>query len=170
MISRLNPIGIVISFWSRTYHLGDTVSVRVRIDPRMDVTVKEARIGMECHILYTEMRSGISRRDAASRGRTGDDGILGAAPQTINAPLEVELSDIHDDTVFLANQELQEGHAVVSDVLLRIPSKLGKNAEASRSRARATFSWRIVVNADVSLARDVTESSPIEIALVGSRA
>ena len=162
MVSRLNPVGILISFPTGTYHLGDTVSVRVDIDPRMDVTVREARIGMECSIRYTEMRSGISRRDVASRGGSG---VLGAAPQTISAPFEVELTDKFDEYAFLTDLRLRAGQVDRSDVLLRIPSKLGKSAEASRSRARVVLSWRIVVVADVSLALDVAEFSPIDIVL-----
>ncbi len=50
MVSRLNPVTIEISFPRQTYSLGDTVSVRVDITAQTDVTVREARIGMECQI------------------------------------------------------------------------------------------------------------------------
>ena len=163
MVSRLNPVRINISFPKKTYGLGDTVSVRVDMTADTDVTVREARIGIECQVRYTEMRSGSTRR----RGAT-DEGFLGARPQTITTSIEVETSDTHHGPAFLTNRRLQAGRANNSDVRLQIPSKLGRNGAYAQSTARPAFSWRVVVTGDVSLARDVTESRPIDISL-GSR-
>ena len=52
-------------------------------------------------------------------------------------------------------------------VRLEIPSELARNGAYARSGARAVFSWQVAVIADVSLARDVTESRPIDITLSG---
>lgn len=164
MVSRLNPVRIGISVPRKTYRLGDTVSVKVDMIADTDVTVREARIGLECQIRYTEMRSGISRRDAANRGIAGAI-IPGTAPQTITASVEVELSDTHDGPAFLTNRRLQAGRVNSSSVRLDIPSKLGRNAAYAQSMAWPTFSWLIVVTMDVSLARNVTESASIDVAM-----
>lgn len=165
MVSRLNPVTIRISFPGKTYRLGDTVNVRVHITTTdTNVTVREARIGIECQVRYTEIRSGISRMD--SRRRAGV--FLGRPPQTTTTPIEVELSDTHDGPAFLTNRLLQARRTNSSDVRLQIPSELGRNAIYAQDTARPAFSWWVVVTADVSLARDVTESRPIDISL-GSR-
>ena len=165
MVSRLNPVTIGISFPDKTYRLGDTVRVDVDMTADTDVTVREARVGMECQVRYTEMRSGISRRDSVRRARAGDEGFLGPPPQTTTQPFEVESSDIYDGPAFLTNQRLQAGRANSSNVRLEIPSELGRNGAYAQSMARPVFSWRVVVTADVSLARDVIQSRPIDIAL-----
>ena len=113
MVSRLNPVTVGISFPRKTYRLGDTVSVKVDITAQTDVTVREARIGMECQIRYTELRSGTSRRHAINRG--GQEAMPGipipsAAPQMITESVEVELTDTYDGPAFLTNQRLQAGH------------------------------------------------------------
>ena len=165
MVSRLNPVTIRISFPRKTYSLGDTVNVMVHITAQTDVAIREARIGLECQIRCTEMRAGISRRDAVRRGRAGDDGMLGAPPQTINVPFEVELSDTYPSQTFLTNRRLQARRTYSSSVLMEIPSELARNGAYAQSMARPAFSWRVVVTADVSLARDVIESSTIDMAL-----
>ena len=130
MVSRLNPVTIEISFPRQTYSLGDTVSVRVDITAQTDVTVREARIGMECQIRYTEIRSGISRRHTINRGGR-EGGMLGvpipsAAPQMTTTSLEVELTDTHDGPAFLTNQRLRAGRINSSDVRLEIPVRTGR--------------------------------------------
>ena len=164
MVSRLNPIRIRISFPGKTYRLGDTANVRVHITTLdTDVMVREARIGIECRVRYTEMRSGFSRRDALDYGRSGV--ALGRPLHTIVTPVKVELSDIHDGPSFLTNRQLQARRTNSSNVRLQIPSELGRNAIYAQDIARTVFSWKVVVTADVSLARDVIESKPIDIAL-----
>ena len=67
MVSRLNPVTLEISFPQETYSLGGTVGLRVDVTAQTDVVVREARVSLECQVRYTEMRSGISRRDAVRR-------------------------------------------------------------------------------------------------------
>ena len=167
MVSRLNPVRIGISVPRETFRLGDTASVRVDMTADTDVTVREARIGVECQIRYTEMRSGISRRDSVARRHSGDEGFLGPPPQAITTPIEVEQSDTYPAQTFLTNQRLQAGRMNSSSVRLQIPSELGRNAIYAQDTARPDFSWRVVVTADISLARDVTESRRIDIVLGG---
>lgn len=162
MVSRLNPVTIGISFPKQTYRLGDTVSVRVDITSLTDVTVREARVGLECQIRYTEMRTGLRRSEVINRGPAV---IPGTAPQMITESVEVELSDTYPTQTFLANRRLQAGRVNSSDVRLEIPSELGRNGVYAQSMSRAVFSWRVVVMADISLARDVTESRKIDVAL-----
>lgn len=164
MVSRLNPVRIGISFPRKTYRLGDTVSVRVDMTTDTDVTVREARVGLECQIRYMEMRAGLRRSEVINRGPAM---IPDTAPQMITESVEVELSDTFDGLVFLTNRRLRAGRANSSDVRLKIPSELGRNGVYAQSMARAVFSWRAVVTADVSLARDAIESKPIDIALGG---
>lgn len=162
MVSRLNPVRINISFPKKTYRLGDAVSVRVDITAETDVTVREARMGMECQVRYTEMQAGLRRSEVISRGPAV---IPGTAPQIVSQSVEVELSDLFDGPVFLTNRRLQAGRVNSSSILMEIPSELGRNGAYAQSMARPVFSWRVVVTADVSLARDVIESRPIDIAL-----
>ncbi len=169
MVSRLNPVRINISFPRKTYRLGDAVDMRVDITADTDVTVREARIGMECQIRYTERRSGISRRDAINRGSVGAI-IPGTAPQMITESVEVELSDTYPAQTFLTDRRLQAGRLHSGAVRLEIPSELGRNAKYARSMARPVFWWRVVVTADISLARDVTESRQIDVSLGGREA
>ena len=163
MMFRLNPVRINISFPKKTYSLGDTVDVRVDMTADTDVTVRKARIGMECQIRYTKRRLGISRRDALTRGWP-DAILLGTAPQMITESVEVEQSDIYDGPAFLTNQRLRAGRHHGSSIRLKLPSGLGRDGAYAQNTARPTFSWRVVVTADVSLARDVTESRRIDIA------
>ena len=168
MISRLNPVRINIEFSEKTYRLGDTVSLRVDITADTDVTVRKARIGMECQTRYTKRRLGLSKKDAVNRG--GPDMILlGAAPRMITESVEVEQSDTYDGPAFLTNQRLQAGSHHSSGIQLELPPELGRNGASAQSMTRPIFSWRVVVTADVRLARDVTESAPIDIALPGSQ-
>ncbi len=164
MVSRLNPVEIRISFPNKTYRLGDTVSLRVDMTADIDVTVREARISIECDIRYTEMRLGISRGDAVNRGPAV---IPDTAPRTITESVEVELSDTYPAQTFLTHQRLQVGRMNSAAVRFQIPSELARNGAYAQSMARPAFSWRVVVTADISLARDVTESKPIEVALGG---
>lgn len=162
MVSRLNPVRFRIAFLSKTYQLGDTVNVRVDIVAPRAMTIREAHLGIECQIRYTEIRSAYSRRDVFDHRRTGV--ALGRPLQTINTSVEVEQSDTYDGPTFLVNQQLQAGRHQRS-VRLKIPSELGRNGEYAKSITRAIFCWRVVFTADVSLARDLTLSKPIDIAV-----
>lgn len=163
MISRLNPLSINIAFPRKTYYPGDIVSLIIDLTSRANVTIREARISLECQMRYSEVRSGISGTDAINRRNAGTDGMLGRPPQMVTRSVEVETSGTFDEQTFLTNLRLERYHRNSSAVALKVPAKLG-----GKTKAAQRGPWRIVVTADVSLARDVTESRRIGIAL-GSR-
>ena len=164
MITKLDPVGISVSFPTGTYRLRDTVSIRIEVYPRTDVTVAEARVGLECHIHYTEMSSGISRKTAGNRGSAV---MTDTATKIMTESVDVEQVDIFDSFSFLTDQQLKSGRAITRDVRLKIPSNLGENATALLRGTRVDFSWRVVVTADVSLDQNVIETMPIDIVLSG---
>ena len=162
MVSRLTPLEIAIGFEDRTYQLGESIRIDVELTPRMDVTVREARVELVCLASFTEVGSsqqyfGIVR---------GDTGVPMSEPfgsDLTAGSRESEHTETYRGPTFLHGQRLREGTPIRERVRFSIPAELPENVSGYGPRARANMDWSIQVTVDVAGARDMSEPVPVHV-------
>ena len=54
MISRLRPLELTTSFQERTYRLGETIDLAIKLTPRIDCEIREGRVDLVVEERWTE--------------------------------------------------------------------------------------------------------------------
>ena len=162
MVSRLRPVDIAISIDDRTYQLGETIQVDVEVTPRVDVTIREARIELVCLARFTE----VGKRQQYFGIARGDTGIPMSEPfgtDLTGGSRESEHTETYKGPTFIYGRELREGVPSKRTLQVDIPAEVPENVLGYGPRTRAKMEWSIVVSMDIAGARDVTESAPVNI-------
>ena len=162
MVSRLRPTDITITFEDRPYQLGETIRVDVELIPRVDVTVREARVSLVCLARFTEIGS---RQQFAgiARGDTGIHVMESFGSDRTSGSRESEYAETYKGPTFLHGRKLSEGIPSRDRVRLNVPAELPENVSGFGPRTRAKMEWTIVVSVDVAGSRDVSESLPVNV-------
>ena len=162
MVSRLRPTDITITFEDRPYQLGETIRVDVELIPRVDVTVREARVSLVCLAPFTEIGS---RQQFAgiARGDTGIHVMESFGSDRTSGSRESEYTETYKGPTFLHGRKLSEGIPSRDSVRLNVPAELPENVSGFGPRTRAKMEWTIVVSVDVAGSRDVSESLPVNV-------
>lgn len=162
MVSRLRPVDIAISFDDRTYQLGETIRIDVVVTPKVDVTVREARVELVCLARYTE----IGKRQQFAGIARGDTGFHVQEPfgsDLTSDTREAESAFSYPGPTFMKELILSTGSPNRHRLKLDVPSELPESVSGFGPRSRAKTEWSIRVSMDVASARDVSESAPVNI-------
>ena len=166
MVSRLNPIDIAVKFPDRSYKLGDEVSVDLEIAPRREVLIREARIDLVCTMTFSEIGRPVPTRTHGPSVVPNVTSGFRTAPS--EEPVEVKETDIYRGEPFLIGRRLRSISKITERVVVNVPAELPEEAGGTSSRTAAKLDWTLIVNVNVSGARDVTASAPIRIGYFSS--
>ena len=161
MVSRLNPIDIGVKFPDRSYKLGDEIRVDLEMTPRREVLIREARIDLVCKMTFSEIGRPVpTRRHAPSVAPQVGSGYRTAPSEE---PVEARETDVYRGSPFLVGRRLRSGSKVTERVVVSVPPELPEKVGGSNSRTAAKLDWTLIARVDISGARDVTVSVPIDI-------
>ena len=152
MVSRLKPLNVSLDFQEGPYKLGETIRLKVILEPTRDVELREGRIDLVCQETYTESYTVTGPTLYASSGR--------AAPRA-QVPRKVTKQHketyTHSSVVFLQETMLDAESATAYDVRLEIQPESPPHAD------NATAKWTLVANVDVARARDVKSRRAVKV-------
>ena len=151
MVSRLKPLSISMDFQDREYRLGETVRLRIVLEPRRDVNVREGRVDLVCEETYTETFT-LSRplQNTSTRG-------FSASSVTQVESKKHRDTYVHSSVVFLQDRRLS--FALAHDVRLEIQPEPPPHA------AEAELKWTLVTSIDVARARDARTQRAVGVKL-----
>ena len=161
MISRFNPIDIRVSFEGKSYQLGDEVSVDLEMSPRREVLIREERIDLVCRMTFSELGRPVPTRTHSPSVVPNVASGYRTAPS--EEPVEASETDIYRGSPFLLGRRLRSDSRFTERVVVSVPAELPEKAGGSSSRTAAKLDWTLIASVDVSRARDVTVSVPIDI-------
>ena len=141
-----------MEFEDRAYRLGDAIRLRVVLEPKRDVDLREARVDLVCEERYTETFTMMT----PVRGSSG-----GFASQ-VSVPRQQSKSHketyVHSSVVFFNDTSLAAS-ASSHDVRLDIQPEPPPHAETAKIK------WTLETVVDVAGARDVRSREAITIRL-----
>ena len=163
MVSRFRPLDAELAFEERPYALGDTVNATVGLTPKMDVTVREARLELVWEGRWTSSSS-ISAAESTQSARHASFGGGSSIPQLSTRTTNVRRERyVHSNAVFLSDSGLKEGVRSTHGVRLHVQPQLPRQATGASQRDRAQATWSLVMTVDIVGSRDVRISKPIHI-------
>jgi len=166
MVSRLNPLDITIDFADKVYRLGEEIPVDLELVPRRDTVIREARIDLVCTMSFSEIGRPVpTRRYSPSVVPNVSSGYRTAPSEE---PVEVKETDVYRGEPFLIGRRLRSISKFTERVVVNVPAELPEEAGGTSSRTAAKLDWTLIVNVNVSGARDVTASVPIRIGYFSS--
>ena len=155
-----------MSFEDRSYQLGDEIRVDLELAPRLEVVIREARIDLVCTMTFSELGRPVPTRRPAPYVAPNVASGYRTAPS--EEPVEVKETDIYRGKPFLIGRRLRSIPKITERVVVNVPVELPEEAGGTSSRTAAKLDWTLVVNVNVSGARDVTASAPIRIGYFSS--
>ena len=174
MVFRFRPLEVTLTVdEERAYKLGDTIRLRLDLEPRGDVHVREGRVDLVCEQQYWEnstLTMEVPIFHTETRGHGSITQQIGT--QTVNKEVKKEFKEtlVHSSVVFLNDTRLDSASSSTYDARLVIeptPPPHAKDArelvkDASRSW---TFKWRLVATVDVVRGRNPKRQKTIKVAV-----
>ena len=158
MGSRLKPLSISMDFQEGPYRLGETVRLRIDLEPTRDVVVREGRVDLVCEESYTEtFTMMVPIRGSSGGGPTGTGASQSSVTQ--HKTKKHKVSYVHSSVVFLQDTRLSSGSATTHDVRLEI------QPEPPPRAAEAKLKWTLVTSVDVARARDAKVQRAVSVKL-----
>ena len=148
-------------FANRTYRLGETIALTMKLDARLDVLVREVRVDLVCEVNWLEMRTVMV--PIGQQADTGaPPGLAGINMGTIIPKVvydEHRELYIRDSVILSRDTRLQPGRTRTYQARMQIKPDPPDNAE------KGTASWGLVAAIDVARARNVTTRQRVEVTL-----
>ncbi len=153
MVSRLFPVGIIITFEHRPYKLGETIDLTVELFPRRDIEVREARVDLVRYTRYTEVTTVLVPPLPSRSPRLRE---------TMSTAVHKRVSETYTDSypqgsaVFLQGGRLTAGRTSTYNFGLEIePERPTRQSDDTR--------WKLVTTVDVAGARRVTARRTVNV-------
>ncbi len=161
MVYKLKPLELSFDFEDRSYGLGDTVNVEVRLVPNGDGDVREARVDLmleerflnvESVDLSVSGRASLNRRNHITRRRSE----------------ERKETYVHSSVVFLAGTRLRSGVPSGHTARLRIETVPPRHAIEAAALVRDShqswsFKWTLVATVDIVRGRNPERQRAIKV-------
>lgn len=132
MVYKLKPLELTFDFEDRSYALGDTVNVEVRLLPNGDVDVREARVDL----VLEERFSGGSGSPMPGSVRGSCDWTGVDAPTALFGASSMKQrgeAEVVSQAVLLENTSLRTGMPSSQRVILQVPPSPPKHFEEAVS-------------------------------------
>ena len=157
MLSRLRPAELKVDFEDRPYNLGEDINVKVELNPRSDVDIREGRVDLVCDERYTQTYD-VTVPGAPAGGGAGrpDVGTTMGPDITRKVVKEHKESHVHSSAAFAIDKRLRAGGSDTFDVRLPIqPTSPQQNLEAAAdANTDHDVKWSLVTTVNVARGRD----------------
>ena len=142
MVYRLRPLKVRLDFEGRAYRLGETIRLRVGLEPGSDVDVREGRVDLVCEERWSQVYSatGYSRR------------LAGTSPVPKQTMKKHREKFVHSNVVFLQDTRLQAGSPSSHDVRFQIQPE--PPPHTGPQREEAAVRWWLVATVDIVRGRN----------------
>ena len=168
MVSRLRPVELKVDFEDRPYNLGEDINVRVELNPRSNVDIREGRVDLICDERYTQTYEvtvpGAPTGAGAGRPITGRS----MAPDvTRKVVKEHKESHVHSSAAFAIDKRLRAGGSDTFDVRLPIqPTSPQQNLEAAAdANTDYDVKWSLVTTVNVARGRDPKSRRAVKVVM-----
>ena len=157
MVYRIRPMQETkVDFENRPYKLGETIHIRVELNPRRDLDVREVRVELICEATYNITESVTLSARPSRAVHTSAMMSRGKRKRT----KERKDSFVHSSAVFGKQARLQAGKSQIYDVKFEI-----KPQPPYYSKQETDFKWRLNTVVDVVRGRNPRARRTLNIAL-----
>ena len=160
MVSRVFPLSVQVEFEERQYELGQTIHLRLELNARSDVEVREGRIDLVCEERYLEhytvmVPAARPSRNMPAMSVTSMSSVPARIPKQVTR--EHKETFVHSSVEFTSETRLTSGTKNTYQVELEIDSEPPPHAK------QATLNWRLVAWIDVARARDIRKRYKLQV-------
>ena len=164
-VSLFRSVDVEIAFEERSYGLGDSIGVRVKLSARRDLEVREARLDLVCEEQFAESYTvSVPSGPPTDYGSPwGQFGVYRAPRMPKKVDREVKESYVHSSALFLENAELSSGSVQQFSFDLHIEAEPPPRASVGSSR------WWLEAVLDLAKARDVRTRHTVDVVVPKTR-
>ena len=159
MVTRLRPLDVKLVFEDHPYKLGETIDLRVELDAKGAVEVREGRVDLVCEVrwgeTFTVMVPTFSRPSRSAVAGVGGVYIPPKVPKQVTK--EYRETYVHSSVVFIEDERLDSGGTSRYNAMLEIQPEPPGHVE------KGTVKWSLVTAIDVAQARDIKTRCPVKV-------
>ena len=158
MLSRIRPLGIILTFEDRFYKLGESIELEIELRPRIDLEVIEGRVDLVCEERYIEVyiKHYPPTRNIMTRGGFSEPISMSGYSKRVTE--EQRNTYVHSRIVFLKEARLKPGKSTVFNAKLEIQSDTPPHATMGKVK------WELVTLIHAN-SRDATKRQTIRLLL-----
>lgn len=164
-VSLVRPVDVEIAFEERSYGLGESIGVKVKLSARREVEVREARLDLVCEEQFAESYTvSVSSGPPTDYGSPwGQFGVYRApkVPKQVNQ--DKKESYVHSSAVFL------EGARLTSGSVQQLSFDMYIGIEPPPRATAGSAQWWLEVVLDLARARDVRSRHKVNVLVPTAR-
>lgn len=164
-VSLFRPVDVEIDFDERSYGLGESIGVKVKLSARRDLEVREARLDLVCEEQFAESYTvSVPSGQPTDYGSPwGQFGVYRPPRMPKKVDREVRESYVHSSALFLENAALGSGTVQQLSFDIHIEAEPPPHASVGGSR------WWLEAVIDVAKARDVRTRHTVDVVVPKTR-
>ena len=155
MVYKLRPLKLRLDFEDRAFRLGETVRLRIELEPGSDVEVREGRVDLVCEERWTEVYTVMT-----STRYGGGTAAVSLPKQSSKQHRE---RYVHSSVVFLQDTRLQSDSPSSHDVRFQIQPEPPPHTGSQREEA--TVKWWLLATIDIVRGRNPRTQRVVKIVL-----
>ncbi|MDE2860876.1 MAG: hypothetical protein OYI31_08500 [Chloroflexota bacterium] len=164
-VSLFRPVDVEVVFDERSYGLGDSIGVKVKLSARRDVEVREARLDLVCEEEFAESYTvSVPSGPPTDYGSPwGQFGVYRAPKVPKKVDRDAKESYVHSSALFLENAALGSGSVQQFSFDMHIGTEPPPRASVGKSR------WWLEAVLDLARARDVRMRQSVKVVVPAVR-